>query len=216
MVAESYVPPKLTRQERRITRHRASLVKIRTIVNSDLFGKAGVEFLRSVALDEESRFELDQYLVILRVIDHKLDESKELIENLANENCYAKLLVSIPGVSYYSALLIASEIADISRFTTAKHLCSYAGLVPSTHQTGNIRRHGSITKQGSKWLRWILVQSATKAIQSNKFLSRFYSRIAKKKGHQVAIVAVARKLLCYAYVMLKEGIKFDALRINRA
>lgn len=232
MIARSYVPPKKTRQERRITRHKASLVKIRTIIKnrihailarngikhefSDLFGKSGIEFLRSIPLDEESRFELNQYLVILRVLNYKIDENKDVIENLAQENYYSKLLVSIPGISYYSALLIASEIADIRRFHSAKALSSYAGLVPSTHQTGNTLRHGSITKQGSKWLRWILIQSANKAVNSNKFLNRFYSRIAKKKGHQVAITAVARKLLCYAYVMLKEGIKFDALRVNRA
>lgn len=231
MVARSYVPPKKTRQERRITRHRASLVKIRTQVKnsihailarngikhefSDLFGKSGIEFLRTISLDDESRFELNQYLVILRVLNHKIDENEDLIKDLAQENYYAKLLISIPGISYYSALLIASEIADIRRFGSAKHLCSYAGLVPSTYQTGNSIKHGGITKQGSKWIRWIMVQAANKAINSNSRLKELYSRIAKRKGHNVAITAVARKMLCYAYVMLKEGIKFDALRVNR-
>jgi transposase len=219
------------RKERRIARHRASLVKIRTIVKnmihallarngikhefSDLFGKAGIEFLRNINLDEESRFELNQYLMLLRVINYKIEEAEEVVKDLANNNYYAKLLISIPGISYISALVIASEIADISRFNSSKALVGYAGLAPSTYSSGNKTYHGAITKEGSAWIRWILIQAANKAVKSNNYLKKFYSRIAKKKGHNVAIVATARKLLRYIWVMLKYGITFDALRINK-
>jgi transposase len=231
LIAKSYVPPKEIREQRRIARHRASLVKIRTIVKnmihallarngikhsfSDLFGKAGIEFLRSLELDEESRFELNQYLVLLRVLSYKIEETQELVEDIAEQNYYAKLLISVPGISYLSALVIAGEIADVSRFGSSKALASYAGLVPSTYQSGNKSYHGSITKQGSVWLRWILIQAANKAVESNKHLRKFYLRIAKKKGHNVAVVAVARKLLRYIWVMLSYGLTFDALRINK-
>ena len=58
---------------------------------------------------------------------------------------------------YYSALLIVSEIGDINRFPDSHHLCSYAGLIPSTHSSGGITYHGRITKRGSKYLRWIML-----------------------------------------------------------
>jgi transposase len=70
----------------------------------------------------------------------------------------ARLLMTIPGISYYSALLIAGEIGDISRFPDSDHLVSYAGLSPSTHSSGGRTYHGPITEQGSRYLRWILNQ----------------------------------------------------------
>jgi len=71
----------------------------------------------------------------------------------------AVLLTTIPGISYYSALLIISEIGDINRFPTYGYLLSYGGLVPSVHSSGGRTRLGRITKEGSKWLRWILVET---------------------------------------------------------
>jgi len=60
---------------------------------------------------------------------------------------WAKLLRTVPGIGYYSALLIVSEVGDISRFSDSYHLCSYAGLVPSTHSSGGVTHYGSsITK----------------------------------------------------------------------
>src|SRR5688572_13895089 len=60
--------------------------------------------------------------------------------------------MTVPGISYYSALLILCEIVQIGRFKSAKHLCSYAGLVPSVYSSGSKSFHGRITKQGSRWL----------------------------------------------------------------
>ncbi|MDI6806972.1 MAG: hypothetical protein QMD14_04145, partial [Candidatus Aenigmarchaeota archaeon] len=113
--------------------HRASLVKIRTMVKnmvhallarngikhefSDLFGKAGMEWLPGLSLDKASKFELNQYLMLLRVLTYKLEEAQHVVEELVDTNYHAKLLLSVPGISYISALIIASEIADIRRFS---------------------------------------------------------------------------------------------------
>jgi transposase len=70
-------------------------------------------------------------------------------------------------------LLIVSEMGDIHRFPSAKKLCSYAGLVPRVHSSGGKTRHGPSTKQGSKWLRWILVETSVhyvKAVVSSAFM----------------------------------------------
>ena len=114
------------------------------------------------------------------------------------------LLMTIPGVGYYSALLIKSEIGDVKRFPSAKQLCSYAGLVPSTHASGNVCYHGHITKQGSKWLRWILIEAAIHAAKRTGPLRRFYYKVERKKGGKVAKVATARKLLEWIYHMMRD------------
>jgi transposase len=71
--------------------------------------------------------------------------SKKIL-TLAKEDEMASLLMTIPGIGYYSALLIVSEIGDINRLPDSYHSCSYAGLVPSTHNSREITYHGSITK----------------------------------------------------------------------
>ena len=64
-----------------------------------------------------------------------------------------RLLMNIPGIGYYSAVLMKSEIGDVSRFPSGERFCSYAGLVPSTQASGGTVRNGDITKEGSRWLR---------------------------------------------------------------
>jgi transposase len=113
--------------------------------------------------------------------------------------------MTIPGMGYYSALLTKSEIGDVRRFRSAKQLCNYAGLVPSTYASGNTCFHGHITKQGSRWLRWILVEAAIHAVKRPGVLRRFYFKIERKKGGQIAKVATARKLLEWIYHILKDG-----------
>ncbi|MEM5793018.1 MAG: IS110 family transposase, partial [Candidatus Aenigmatarchaeota archaeon] len=157
----------------------------------------------------------DQYLVLLRVLDYKIEETSKQISMLKEENPQAKLLTTIPGISEYSALLIMAEIGDIRRFKNAECLCSYAGLVPSTYQSGNKQYHGKITKQGSKWLRWILIQAANKAITRDNALQRFYKRLEQKKGRKIAIVATARKMLTYIYAMLTLNLEFNQLQVNK-
>jgi len=76
----------------------------------------------------------------------------------------AQLPCTIPGIGAYSALLIRSEIGDIARFPDSRRLCSYAGLVPAVHASADKTRLGGLTKQGSSWLRWILVKCAVHAI----------------------------------------------------
>ena len=83
---------------------------------------------------------------------------------------------------------------DIHRFLTPKKFASYIGIVPSIHQSGNFSHTGQITKQGNKYLRWALIESAQKAIAKDGYLKAFYQKISYKKNKQKAKVAVANKL----------------------
>lgn len=231
LIPESYVPPGYVRKERNVVRHRASLVQTKTLIKnkihailtrhgisyefSDAFGKAGVEYLYSLNLPEADRIAMDHYLKLVEFIDTEIDETNEMVEMLCKENPLANLLTSIPGVGYYSALLIMSEIGDIRRFSKTKQLCSYAGLVPSVYQSGNTLRRGRITKQGSRWLRWILTQCAHVAVRKDEPLRIFYARVARRKGKMAATVAVARKMLVYIHTMLTLNIPYHALYIKK-
>ena len=118
----------------------------------------------------------------------------------------ARLLMTIPGIGYYSALLIVSEIGDINRFPDSYHLCSYAGLIPSTRSSGGITYHGNITKTGSKYLRWIMLECVHAHIRNekNSNVTQFYDRLSKKKGNSKAAVASASKLVKIVYWIMKE------------
>ena len=111
--------------------------------------------------------------------------------------------LSIPGVGYYLALLIKAEIGYVSRFKSGDHLCSYAGIVPSAHSSGGVTRNGGITREGSRWLRWAVVEAAMTHIKYDTAITRAYHRIAERRGKQVAIVAAARRLLLCYYSVLK-------------
>ena len=194
----SYVPERTVRLNRELLRYRASLVKIQTRLKNkihtilaknnvnhsytDLFGKQGMAFLRSLTLAENYKIALEGYLTVLDTVRQEIRVVSKKVKQLAEEDADTLLLMTIPGMGYYSALLTKSEIGDINRFPSAKQLCSYAGLVPSTYASGNTCFHGHITKQGSRWLRWILVEAAIHAVKRPGVLRRFYFKIERKKG----------------------------------
>jgi len=223
----SYVPEKSVRSNRELLRYRASLVTLQTRVKnkihnilaknnisqeySDLFGKEGMAFLHSLALPENYKIALEGYTAVLDAVRQEIRVASQKVRQLAVQDRDALLLMTIPGMGYYSALLTASEIGDVRRFPSAKQLCAYAGLVPSTHASGNTCFHGHITKQGSKWLRWILIEAAIHAVKRPGVLRRFYLKVERKKGGQVAKVATARKLLEWIYHILKDGRSYQEM-----
>ncbi|MEM3097937.1 MAG: transposase, partial [Nitrososphaerales archaeon] len=91
---------------------------------------------------------------------------------------------------------------DISRFSDYKKLVAWAGLAPSLHQSGNILYTGRITKQGSRMLRWIMVEAARVAVNHDEKMKIFYKRVASRNGDQKAIIATANKMLKIIWVML--------------
>jgi len=123
------------------------------------------------------------------------------------------LLTSVYGIAEIRAMEIITEIGDINRFESANKLCSYSGLVPGIKQSGTTIRFGRLVKQSNRSLKNVFIQASWVLIrpkEGNKF-REFYLRLSKKKGKQKAICAVARKLCCVVYVMLKRNQKFMLL-----
>lgn len=120
----------------------------------------------------------------------KLDA--QLLANLLRINQIP--LADIHGIGLYSALLIIAELGEVERFRRAKQVGAYTGLTSRVHQSGGHCYQGSITRQGSARLRWVLVQAAMKAVREDPALRNFYNRIRKRSGAKIARVAAARKL----------------------
>ncbi len=224
LLPTSYIPTREIRDIRETLRYRASLISLRTSIKnkvhailsknginiwySDIFGKKSIKYLKSLELRACYKQAVDGYLRLVETLNTLIDEVTKTIEGIANDNLQARLIDTIPGIGYYSALLIVSEIGDISRFPSARRLCSYAGLVPSVHSTGGKTRYGSITKQGSRWLRWILVELSQHFINSSERMKKIYLSVSKTHGKNTARVAVAREMLKVIYYMLRDNRPF--------
>lgn len=217
LVAESYVPPKDVRERRDLVRARKALVTDRTreknrvkallkrtghSYRKELFGPSGHEFLANLELSAVDRTVLEAYLAVIETLDEQITRFDRKIEETAAAHPDAQRLTTIPGVGYFSALLLTAEIGDVERFSSAKHLVSYAGLDPSIRQSGEKEVRGGITKEGSALMRWALVQCVNVAIRFDDYLHGFYTRLQRRKNHHIAIVATARKLLVAIFHML--------------
>lgn len=208
-----YLPNQHTRNLRELVRDRAKLTRLRStlkiqirhallnrgiIKEGNIFAQERTQELKDLRIDT-----IDRRLYLIDELNKIISELSSEIKASAEQDEMASLLATMPGIGYYTALLIVSEIGEIERFPSSKKLCSYAGLVPSLHQSGSTMRRGHITRQGSKWLRWSLIQCAHIAVRKDARFKLFYTKLAKRKGNKKAIVAVARKMLGTAYWMMK-------------
>jgi transposase len=103
-------------------------------------------------------------------------------------------LTVLRGIGTYTAMVIIGELGDVGRFCRAKQVASYAGLTARVNQSGEHCYHGHTSKQGSPWLRWLLIEAAMKLVQQDVALANFYQRIRKQSSDKIARVAAAWKL----------------------
>jgi transposase len=122
------------------------------------------------------------------------------------------LVRTIPGFGKFLSVLVTVEIADLTRFADPAHLHAYAGVIPSTHSSGDRTHHGKIVRAGNRWLCWAAVEAVWPAIRADFDLRCFYERLARGKGANKAKVATARRLLTIIYKVLKEGRNYIAYR----
>jgi transposase len=231
MLPLSYAPSIDIRDQRIITRHRTSLTRLKVNIKnkihatlirnginhgfSDVFCEEGINFLQTLDLRDVERYEINNYISLLRHLNNQTSRTEDRIKDFVETNPSVRLLMTMPGVSYNSGFTIDGEIGDIRRFNSAKELVCFAGLNPSVSQSGNKCYTGHIAKQGNKHLRFMLGQCALIAIMHEKTLAKFYHRIKKRRGHNIAITATARKMLCFMFTMLKNNLNYQALQIHK-
>jgi transposase len=214
-----WVPSLEVRDVRQLLVHRHKQVQARTRTKNQLQAMAlshGVQKKRKL-WTKAGRAELEQ----LALLPYAAERRKRLLEALdgleaeivgldrrveqeARQRSEAVRLMTHPGVGPVTALAMVLTLGPAERFGSAKQVGSYFGLIPSEESSGGKQRLGRISKQGSSFLRFLLVEAGQTAARLDPQLKRFYRRLAVRKNRSIAKVAVARKLATRLYLMLRE------------
>jgi transposase len=172
---------------------------------SNMFGPSATQFLGELELPESPRRRLDSILALIGDFTREIDLTTTEIEQRAAEDPYVEVLCQIRGVGRYIAMLVIAEVGDVTRFQSARCLCSWAGMTPTVRSSDLRTRLGHISRQGSPALRWALVEAAQHAARGGGPLRSSYERIAKRRGNQTAKVAIARKILTPCFYGLRDA-----------
>jgi transposase len=155
-------------------------------------------------LDPSQIFLIESGLELMGRVQDKINAiDSDLKSRMSSKQNDIKIAMSIPGIDFTSAATILAELGNYRDFRSPEQLASYFGIVPFVNQSADRLHNGCITKHGSPHLRWIMVQvahAASKKIGSK--LRKFYLRVKARRGAKVAIVALARKILCILYHLL--------------
>jgi transposase len=210
-VVPVYYPPPAIRQLRELCRYRATLVRARTALKqrlhalllrqgllpprrADLFGRGGRAWLATVQLEGWAGESFRGLYGLYQTIETQLRPVECQVRDLAQRDPVAHALDAIPGIGVVLGVMIRAEIGEIARFARPGQLASYAGLVPRVSQSGATCHHGPITKAGSPWLRWALIEAATAGRRRPDAIGRWARRLALRKGALKARTALARVL----------------------
>jgi transposase len=170
---------------------------------SDLFGAKGRRWLSGLQLPDEERETVDGAMRQIAFLDAEIAAVERLIANAALESAQIKRLMTVPGVNVICAATFLAAVGDIRRFDSARKLTGYLGLDPRVRQSGSgPATHGHISKQGSVSARHALVEASWSTVRQPGPTRAFYQRVRGRRGHQIAIVAAARKLACLFWVLL--------------
>lgn len=191
LIPTAYAPSKDVRAIKRVLRQRLFFVRVQTMVKnriqallsqhavefpkvSDLYGQAGLRWLRTFPLPEPDGHLLREDLRLLEVLQGQIAATNGLLKDLAAGDEVVRWLRSLPGIGDFLSVLIRYEVDDITRFREAKKLASYTGLIPSTYASGPRTVHGRLTKQGNRWLRRAFIEAVSSAIRCEPSLRCFY------------------------------------------
>lgn len=225
LLPEAWMADQQTQQTRLLTRLRITLGRQRAKAKNqlqavlhqegflkpvaDVFGKKGRAWLAGLALSPAGRVVVQVWLKIVDQMEEAIGEQTRALERMAGQDVRARWLQTVPGIGAYSAMVILAEVGHIERFPTQRALASYAGLTPSVRESAGKRKRGSIGHHGSGTLRWMLLQVAQVAARRSPAARAWYLRLKRRKPAQVALIALARKLLIAVWALLRHGLCFD-------
>lgn len=216
-----WIPGDKERQIRELLTHRARVVRQRTTVINELnalYAKRNLDFAmvnqrgsamvaRAEDLSGYGPSIVERDVELLRVLNEQLRMLGKELNRIAQDNEQARRLMTIVGVGPITAVAVCCWVGQIDRFANAKKLASYFGLAPRVRQSAGKERHGHITKEGNRMVRSLLIEAALSGIRYSKGQARRqYIGVLKRRGKQIARVAVANKLVGVMFHMMKEGI----------
>jgi transposase len=225
-----WIPPHDVRDERELHRTRMALSKIRTALKnrvhstlakyalsinteSDIFlAKWRYDLVRACeALPPETQRCMAQHLQAVDQVQDQIAELEKRIKQRVEVSPNMQLLTTLPGIASILSIVIEREIGDVNRFPSSSHFASYAGTVPTVKGSGGKVRYGRLRKQSNQYLKWAFIEAANVVARQrrhpnwrNKHVTILFERIKRRKGHSIAIGAVARHLSEAAYWMLRK------------
>lgn len=229
LLPEAYRPSPRTRQHRTLVRHRrwvqARITSLKCKLRhkashynqdlAELFTQRGQEHLAKLAMNHADRFETTALLQQLHLLRQQLDDVDAQLRHFAESAPAAEhearaVLASMSQVGAVTIDVVLSELGDWRRFRSAKRVVSFAGLDPGCRETGGKAKQLHITKEGSRHLRWALVELAWRLVGKFERWRRVFDRLKRNTGSaKKAIVGVARRVLCVLFAMLREGRRYE-------
>jgi transposase len=217
---ESWIAPPELRELRELVRYRRKLSQLRSGLKaqihavlgkegvipqlSELWGPAGARWLDDQQLAAAYQ---DRIVSLRRLIAHYDREVTRLdrqIHSWLRDDVGYHEIQRLDGVGPVFAAVFTAEIGDVSRFKSAKQLCSWVGVTPRHRESDETVKRGPITKQGSALVRWAAVEAVAR-YQGGPPIRDAYRRIAATRGNKIARVAAARRLLTLVYYGLRDG-----------
>lgn len=223
-----WIAPGETRDERELPRTRMSFSKIRVAIknrihatlakynlsletDSDIFAEKWSEELKRVIreLPTETQDCVRQEIELLDLVQEQIHSMEERMHARIPITPSMQLLKTLPGVGDILSIVISSEIGSIDRFARAEQLASYAGTTPAVHSSGGKTRYGHLPAQSNHYLKWAFIEAANGVARhhlhpnwQSKHVTQLYEHVRRRKGHAVAVGAVARHLAEATYWML--------------
>jgi transposase len=204
-------------------RYRQRLVKMRTmIVNNLVFmaasrgvslrtqlkSRRGLERLQQLALPEPLGRQRDELCQLLLELKTKIGTVEQWLEGKAAADERVQRLRTHHGIGPLTGLCLVHTLESVERFANPRKVTAYAGFDPVEDSSAERQRIGSISKQGSRLLRFFLVEAGQVAVRKDPDLARVYKRVWLRRGHARAKVAVGRRLLVRAFIMLRDEIDY--------
>jgi transposase len=220
---EAWIAPREVRELRELTRYRHKLVHLRTsckdqvhgvlaklgipVTCSDIFGKAGSAWLDGLALPQPYAGKVTSLRQLTGELTTEITVLSQVIADLLARDRGYQVIQQLPGIGPVLAAVIVAEIGDATRFRCAGQLCSWAGLTPRHRESDTKVARGHVTKQGSRMLRWALIEAIQRAGAGTVTGGVKAAIIARrgKEARNIAKVAAARRLLTLVYYGLRDG-----------
>jgi transposase len=209
-VVSIYGPPLPIRELRELCRSRHVLIQTRTALiqrlralllrqgirdaRRRLTRPTGLAWLSSVDVPPQARAAVGRIRRVLELVLAETRAADAAVATAAAADPIVRALTTIPGIGPIIGVTVRAEVADIGRFATAPRLASYAGLVPRVERSASHAWTGPITKRGSPWLRWVLIEAAIHGPRRADAQGRWARRLAVRKGALKARIAIARTL----------------------
>jgi transposase len=227
---EIWLPDADTERLRRLVARRNQVVQHRTRIknevhsilhahlippcpHADLFGRLGRAWLVRQVIPDDERAAIERHLRELDRLGEDLGVLDREIAQAAIQEPAVKRLLTITGVNLIVAAGLVAAIGDVRRFPDPQKLVSYVGLNPRVRQSGlGLAQHGRISKRGRSHARAMLVEAAWAASKAPGPLRAFFLRIRARRGHQIAAVAVARKLAVLCWYLLTKDVDYQWAR----